>query len=80
MPCSDSLSLRGLYSTPGANLDQALSSLRNQHHPGDGEAHPVAATSSSQATEDHSGARGLQVGTAVRRGEYLDVENDGQGP
>lgn len=51
--CEDS---RGLYSSTGANLDQAVPSSRNQQHPSNGEAYPVAATAPSQATENHAGA------------------------
>lgn len=64
MPYPNPLSLRGLYSSPGANLDQAVPSSGNQQHPSDGEAYPVAATAHSQATENHSGAWRLQVDTA----------------
>lgn len=55
--CPNPLSLRGLYFSPGANLDQAVPSSGNQQHPGHGEAYPVAATAPSPATEDHGGAR-----------------------
>lgn len=64
MPYPNPLSLRGLYSSPGANLDQAVPSSGNQQHPSNGEAYPVAATAHSQATENHSGAWRLQVDTA----------------
>lgn len=70
------LSIRGLFSMPGAKLDSAVSSLRDQHHPGNGEAHRMAAAASSQATEDHGGAWGLQVDT--RRGKYLNVKMTGR--